>query len=216
MVTRETAASAAISASDSLRTQLEAAQKAREKVEGDLEKLKKEKADEGSVRVELGRLGLQLQALLRRINAALEAANLEVVSLGPSGLNTAADITFALENLPSRLEEIPGIVAGIVEAGSRDNALAIITELLTTIRSRVPSFPLEQVELGPDPDREEAARAEVRSIAESLSARLFAEPGPTPSDSDDGPNGDEDNVISRQPPLDRSFEETPRSPAGDA
>ena len=53
MVTRETAASAAIFASDSLRTQLEAAQKAREKAEGDLEKLKKERADEGSVRVEL-------------------------------------------------------------------------------------------------------------------------------------------------------------------
>ena len=60
MVTRETAASAAISASDSLRTQLEAAQKAREKAEGDLEKLKKERADEVSVRVELRRLGLQL------------------------------------------------------------------------------------------------------------------------------------------------------------
>ena len=43
MFTRETAASAAISASDSLRTQLEAAQKAREKAEGDLEKLKKER-----------------------------------------------------------------------------------------------------------------------------------------------------------------------------
>ena len=73
-----------------------------------------------------------MQALLRRINTSLEAANLEAVSLGPSGLNSAAHVTFALENLPSRLEEIPAIVTGMVEAGGRDNALAIITELLTT------------------------------------------------------------------------------------
>ena len=95
------------------------------------------------MRVELRRLGLQLQTLLKRINTALEAANLEAVSLGPSGLNTTAHVVFALENLPNRLEEIPGIVTGMVEAGSRDNALAVIIELLATIRSRVPSFPLE-------------------------------------------------------------------------
>ena len=164
------------------------------------------------MRVELYRLGLQLQALLKRINATLEAANLEPLSLGPSGLNSAAHIAFALENLPGRMEEIPGMV----EAGSRENALVIITELLTTIRSRVPSFPLEQVELGPNPKTEEPARADVSSIAESLSARLFAVPAPAPSDSDEGSSGSTGNVISHQPPLDRSFEERLGSSAADA
>ena len=216
---REVASNAAIAASNTLQAQLESAQAAEKTANDALRSLQQKQDDEAKARLELYRLGPQLESLMRRINRTLEAVGLEKISLGASNLNTAAHVVFALEGLPGRLEALPGTVASLVEAGGRNNALALITELLTTIRSRVPSFPLDQMELGPNPETEEAARRDVRPVAEALSARLLAVPASAAPDSDteaDEGGGGSPSVFSRVAPLDRSFEERLSSPGPDA
>ena len=117
-----------------------------------------------------------------RIAAWADEASAALVPLGISPIPAAgspkalSDALPVLDQAAERLRRLDSAFGDRLEAEGRELSRVVTEHILVCFRSHLPDLPLEPVIAGPLADAEEAARASVQEVVETVSSRFLRLP----------------------------------------